>query len=137
MTPDKARAILKDAITTFTIPENKGARKTARPPRADRADISPLSAAALAAAIAQAEAHNPPEQRPMIKMQLLVPLVTGMAGPKLQEHGLPNVMMGVMQLQAVGQQDPVVGEGVQILTAATMGNPPADEVIAAYLAKLG
>ncbi len=73
----------------------------------------------------------------MIKMQLLVPLVTGMAGPKLQEHGLPNVMMGVMQLQAVGQQDPVVGEGVQILTAATMGNPPADEVIAAYLAKLG
>ena len=24
--------------------------------------------------IAQAEAHNPPEQRPMMKMQLLVPL---------------------------------------------------------------
>ena len=66
-----------------------------------------------------------------------VPLVTSLAGNKLQEHGLPNVMMGVMQLQAVGQQDPVVGEGVQILTAATMGNPPADDVIAAYLAKLG
>ena len=137
MTPDKARAILKDAITTFTIPENKGARKTARPPRADRADISPLSAAALAAAIAQAEAHNPPEQRPMMKMQLLVPLVTGMAGPKLQEYGLPNVMMGVMQIQAVGQQDPVVMEGVQLLTAATMGNVPDAATLQAFVAKCG
>ena len=71
----------------------------------------------------------------MMKMQLLVPLVTGMAGPKLQEHGLPNVMMGVMQIQAVGQQDPVVMEGVQLLTAATMGNVPDAAALQAFVAK--
>jgi hypothetical protein len=45
-------------------------------------------------------------------------------------------MMGVMQIQMVGQQDPLVAEGVKILTGATMGNPPGDDVIAAYLAKI-
>mgnify|MGYP001460427823 FL=1 len=69
-------------------------------------------------------------------MTTIVPLVTAMVGPKLQEHGLPNVMMGVMQIQMVGQQDPLVAEGVKILTGATMGNPPGDDVIAAYLAKI-
>ena len=69
-------------------------------------------------------------------MTTIVPLVTNMVGPKLQEHGLPNVMMGVMQIQMVGQSDPVVAEGVGLLTQATMGNPPPDEVITAYLAKL-
>ena len=57
----------------------------------------------------------------MGKMAKLMPIVTELAGGKLQEYGLPNVMMGVMQIQAVGQQDPVVMEGVQLLTAATMG----------------
>ena len=89
----------------------------------------------MQAAIAEAEAA-PPDQKAAIKMQKLIPLVTGMAGPKLQEHGLPNVMMGVMQLNMVGSQDAVVKEGVGILTQASMGNPPGDDIIAAYLAKL-
>ena len=115
MTPEKAKLILKETITLFSQPENQKR---------------------LTDALAEV-AQLPPEQQPMGKMAKLMPIVTELAGGKLQEYGLPNVMMGVMQLQAVGQQDPVVGEGVQILTAATMGNPPADEVIAAYLAKLG
>ena len=96
-----------------------------------------------------------------------MPLVTSLAGSKLQEYGLPNVMMGVMQvrlrthtpnppfvpqphrptppprlparpsqIQMVAGQDPVVGEGVQLLTACTMGNID-DAAIEAYLAKLG
>ena len=97
--------------------------------------IGRYSAAALEKAIEEANAA-PEDQKQMMKMQKLVSLITGMAGAKLQEHGLPNVMMGMMQLNMVGQQDPVVAEGVKILTGATMGNPPSDAEIAAYLAKL-
>ena len=38
----------------------------------------------------------------------MVPLVTQLAGAKLAEYGLPNVMMGVMQIQMVAGQDPLV-----------------------------
>lgn len=68
----------------------------------------------------------PPEQQAMARMQKLVPLVTELAGSKLSEYGLPNVMIGVMQLQSVAQQDPIVAEGVRILTSASMGNPVDD-----------
>ena len=71
-----------------------------------------------------------------MKMQLLVPLVTEMAGGKLAEYGLPNVMMGLMQIQMVAGQDPVVAEGVKILTACASGNVPDDATIAAYVAQL-
>ena len=73
----------------------------------------------------------------MGKMAKLMPIVTELAGGKLQEYGLPNVMMGVMQIQAVGQQDPVVMEGVQLLTAATMGNVPDAATLQAFVAKCG
>ena len=72
----------------------------------------------------------------MMKMQLLVPIITELAGGKMQEYGLPNVMMGVMQIQMVAGQDGVVAEGVGLLTQCSMGNIPADDVIKAYLAKL-
>ena len=99
MTPEKAKLILKETITLFSQPENQKR---------------------LTDALAEV-AQLPPEQQPMGKMAKLMPIVTELAGGKLQEYGLPNVMMGVMQIQAVGQQDPVVMEGVQLLTAATMG----------------
>ena len=102
MTPEKAKLILKETITLFSQPENQKR---------------------LTDALAEV-AQLPPEQQPMGKMAKLMPIVTELAGGKLQEYGLPNVMMGVMQIQAVGQQDPVVMEGVQLLTAATMGNVP-------------
>ena len=98
MTPEKAKLILKETITLFSQPENQQR---------------------LTDALAEV-AQLPPEQQPMGKMAKLMPIVTELAGGKLQEYGLPNVMMGVMQIQAVGQQDPVVMEGVQLLTAATM-----------------
>ena len=98
MTPEKAKLILKETITLFSRPENQKR---------------------LTDALAEV-AQLPPEQRPMGKMAKLMPIVTELAGGKLQEYGLPNVMMGVMQIQAVGQQDPVVMEGVQLLTAATI-----------------
>ena len=114
MTPEKAKVILKDAVTLFTLPANKDALMNA-----------------------VNEANQAPEaERGQKKMQLLIPIVTGMVGPKLQEHGLPNIMMGVMQIQMVSGQDPLVAEGVKILTAATMGNPPSDAEVSAYLAKL-
>jgi hypothetical protein len=72
----------------------------------------------------------------MLKMQLLIPLITEIAGGKLAEYGLPNVMMGVMQIQMVAGSDPLVSEGVQLLTQCAMGNIPEDEVIAAYTEKL-
>ena len=45
-------------------------------------------------------------------------------------------MMGVMQIQMVAGQDPLVGEGVQLLTKCTMGNID-DAAIQDYLGKLG
>merc|ERR1719162_1499820 len=69
-------------------------------------------------------------------MTKLIPLVTGMVGPKLMEHGLPNVMVGIMQIQSVAAQDPAIGEAVGILTSATMGNIPDQAVIDACVAKL-
>ena len=112
MTPEKAKLILKETITLFSQPENQKR---------------------LTDALAEV-AQLPPEQQPMGKMAKLMPIVTELAGGKLQEYGLPNVMMGVMQIQAVGQQDPVVMEGVQLLTAATMGNVP-DAATLASVAK--
>ena len=113
MTPEKAKLILKETITLFSQPENQQR---------------------LTDALAEV-AQLPPEQRPMGKMAKLMPIVTELAGGKLQEYGLPNVMMGVMQIQAVGQQDPVVMEGVQLLTAATMGNVPDAATLQAFVAK--
>ena len=114
MTPERAKMILKETITIFTLPEN-----TTR----------------LTAAIAQAN-QAPEDRKAMMKMQLLVPIITELAGGKMQEYGLPNVMMGVMQIQMVAGQDVVVAEGVGLLTQCSMGNIPADDVIKAYLAKL-
>ena len=68
MTVERAKLILKDAITLFTQADNK---------------------AALAKAVEECNAL-PEEQRQMGKMQKLIPLVTGMVGPKLVENGLPN-----------------------------------------------
>ena len=68
MTAERAKAILKDAITLFTTEANK---------------------TALAAAVAECNAL-PEQERQMAKMTKLIPLVTGMVGPKLMEHGLPN-----------------------------------------------
>ena len=113
MTPEKAKLILKETITLFSQPENQQR---------------------LTDALAEV-AQLPPEQQPMGKMAKLMPIVTELAGGKLQEYGLPNVMMGVMQIQAVGQQDPVVMEGVQLLTAATMGNVPDAATLQAFVAK--
>ena len=115
MTPEKAKLILKETITLFSQPENQKR---------------------LTDALAEV-AQLPPEQKPMGKMAKLMPIVTELAGGKLQEYGLPNVMMGVMQIQAVGQQDPVVMEGVQLLTAATMGNVPDAATLQAFVAKCG
>ena len=115
MTPEKAKLILKETITLFSQPENQKR---------------------LTDALAEV-AQLPPEQQPMGKMAKLMPIVTELAGGKLQEYGLPNVMMGVMQIQAVGQQDPVVMEGVQVLTAATMGNVPDAATLQAFVAKCG
>ena len=115
MTPEKAKLILKETITLFSQPENQKR---------------------LTDALAEV-AQLPPEQQPMGKMAKLMPIVTELAGGKLQEYGLPNVMMGVMQIQAVGQQDPVVMEGVQLLTAATMGNVPDAATLQAFVAKCG
>ena len=115
MTPEKAKLILKETITLFSQPENQQR---------------------LTDALAEV-AQLPPEQRPMGKMAKLMPIVTELAGGKLQEYGLPNVMMGGMQIQAVGQQDPVVMEGVQLLTAATMGNVPDAATLQAFVAKCG
>ena len=115
MTPEKAKLILKETITLFSQPENQKR---------------------LTDALAEV-AQLPPEQQPMGKMAKLMPIVTELAGGKLQEYGLPNVMMGVMQIQAVGQQDPVVMEGVQLLTAATMGNVPDTATLQAFVAKCG
>ena len=115
MTPERAKLILKDTIGIFTVPANQ-----------ER----------LTAAIAQANAA-PEDQKAMMKMQLLVPIITELAGAKMQEYGLPNVMMGVMQIQMVAGQDPDVKEGVTLLTQCSMGNVPADDVVQAYLAKLG
>ena len=115
MTAERAKLILKDTIGIFTVPANQ-----------ER----------LTAAIAQANAA-PEDQKAMMKMQLLVPIITELAGGKMAEYGLPNVMMGVMQIQMVAGQDPVVAEGVKLLTQCSMGNVPADDVVAGYLAKLG
>eukprot|EP00619_Florenciella_sp_RCC1007_P012245 CAMPEP_0205908612 /NCGR_PEP_ID=MMETSP1325-20131115/3334_1 /ASSEMBLY_ACC=CAM_ASM_000708 /TAXON_ID=236786 /ORGANISM="Florenciella sp., Strain RCC1007" /LENGTH=122 /DNA_ID=CAMNT_0053274837 /DNA_START=18 /DNA_END=386 /DNA_ORIENTATION=- len=113
MTPTRAKAILKDTIETLGTEENKAQIQN----------------------VLEQVKEAPPEEQPMKKMQLMVPLVTALAGNKLQEHGLPNVMMGVMQIQMVAGQDALVAEGVQLLTACTMGN--IDEAaIEAYLAKL-
>ena len=79
----------------------------------------------------------PADQQAMVKMQKLVPIITELAGGKMQEYGLPNVMMGVMQIQMVAGQDPVVAEGVGLLTKCSMGQVPDDATVAAYLAKLG
>lgn len=68
MTVERAKAILKDAIGLFTTEANK---------------------TALAAAVAECNAL-PEQERQMAKMTKLIPLVTGMVGPKLLEHGLPN-----------------------------------------------
>ena len=114
MTPEKAKAILKDTISVFSSEENQ---------------------ARLSAAVAECN-QAPEEQRGMMKMQKLIPIVTELAGGKMAEHGLPNVMMGVMQINMVAQQDPVVAEGVGLLTQCTMGNIPDDATIAAYVAKL-
>lgn len=109
MTVERAKSILKDTISTFAMPENRNR---------------------LQAAV-QEVLHLPPEQQPIAKMQRLIPIVTDIAGPKLAQHGLPNVMMGVMQLQQV--QDPLVSRGVQILTHASMGAPVSDAEIDEYL----
>lgn len=69
-------------------------------------------------------------------MQLMIPLITEIAGGKLAEYGIPNVMMGVMQIQMVAGSDPLVSEGVQLLTQCASGTIPDDDVIAAYAAKL-
>lgn len=50
--------------------------------------------------------------------------------------GLPNVMMGVMQIQMVAGQDPTVAEGVALLQQCVSGNIASDETIAAYAQKL-
>lgn len=109
MTVDRAKAILKDTIATFALPENR----------------SRLQAAV------QEVLHLPPEQQPIAKMQRLIPIVTEIAGPKLAQYGLPNVMMGAMMLQQVN--DPLVSRGVQILTSASMGAPVSDAEVDEYL----
>ena len=48
-----------------------------------------------------------------------------------------QVMMGVMQIQMVAGQDPVVAEGVGLLTQATMGNVPDPAALEAFVAKCG
>mmetsp|Transcript_35147 Transcript_35147/g.71655 ORF Transcript_35147/g.71655 Transcript_35147/m.71655 type:complete len:120 (-) Transcript_35147:2-361(-) len=114
MDVEKARLILKDVIQVFGVPENK-------------ARFMAANEQVLAA---------PQEQRAMMKMQILIPIVTELAGGKLAEHGLPNVMMGVMQIQMVAGSDPVVAEGVQLLTQCASGNIPDDAAIEAFSAKL-
>lgn len=104
---DRAKVILKDTIQTFVEPANR---------------------ARLQQAVDEAN-QSPPEQQAMARMQKLIPLVTEIAGSKLQQHGLPNVMFGVMQLQQVAAQDPLVAEGVRILTSASMGNPVDDNLV--------
>ena len=69
MTADRAKQILKETIQLFSLPENRSR---------------------LEAAIAEA-AQAPPDQQHFVKMQKLLPLITGMAGDKLREYGLPNV----------------------------------------------
>eukprot|EP00630_Chrysocystis_fragilis_P006850 CAMPEP_0197394270 /NCGR_PEP_ID=MMETSP1165-20131217/4785_1 /TAXON_ID=284809 /ORGANISM="Chrysocystis fragilis, Strain CCMP3189" /LENGTH=195 /DNA_ID=CAMNT_0042919957 /DNA_START=29 /DNA_END=617 /DNA_ORIENTATION=- len=115
MTVDRAKTILKDTIQTFVLPENR---------------------ARLQQAINEC-LELPPEQQQIAKMQKLIPIVTELAGSKLAEHGLPNVMFGVMQLQQVAKQDPLVGEGIRILTSASMGNPVDDSQLADYLQRIG
>merc|ERR1740138_1546742 len=115
MDPARAKLILKETIGLFSLPENQQK---------------------LMAAVAEANAA-PEEQRAMIKMQKLMPIVTELAGGKLAEFGLPNVMMGVMQIQMVAGQDPVVAEGVGLLTQATMGNVPDPAALEAFVAKCG
>ena len=114
MTVDRAKTILKATIELFSMPENR---------------------AKLEAALAEAM-QMPPEQQQFAKMQKLLPIITGLAGSKLQEFGLPNVMIGVMQLQSVAPQDPLVAEGVRLLTTAATGVPPSDAVVSDYLARL-
>ena len=45
-------------------------------------------------------------------------------------------MVGVMQLQSVAPEDPLIGEGVRLLTAAASGSPPSDDVVQDYLKRL-
>mmetsp|Transcript_1620 Transcript_1620/g.2142 ORF Transcript_1620/g.2142 Transcript_1620/m.2142 type:complete len:125 (-) Transcript_1620:1210-1584(-) len=115
MTVERARVILKDTIQTFSLPENRSR---------------------LEAAVHEAQ-QAPPEQQQLIKMQKLVPLITSIAGQKLQQYQIPNVMVGIMQLQSVAAQDKLVFEGIQLLTMSSMGNPPSDSTIASYLERLG
>mmetsp|Transcript_23697 Transcript_23697/g.76108 ORF Transcript_23697/g.76108 Transcript_23697/m.76108 type:complete len:140 (+) Transcript_23697:3398-3817(+) len=114
MTVERAKTILKETIELFSLPENR---------------------AKLEAAVQEA-ANAPPEHQQMLKLQKLLPLITGMAGGKLREYGLPNVMVGVMQLQSVAPMDPLIGEGVKLLTTAASGTPPSDDVVADYLKRL-
>jgi hypothetical protein len=55
---------------------------------------------------------------------------------KLAEYGLPNVMMGVMQIQMVAGSDPVVAEGVRLLSQCASGSIPDDATIDAFVGKL-
>uniref|UniRef100_A0A7S2C9Z7 Protein C10 n=1 Tax=Florenciella parvula TaxID=236787 RepID=A0A7S2C9Z7_9STRA len=114
MTPERAKNILRDTITTLGTAENK----------------------ARIQAVLDEVAAAPEEDQGMLKLSKMVPLVTELAGGKLQEYGLPNVMMGVVQIQMVAGQDPLVDEGVQLLTKCTMGNID-DAAIQDYLGKLG
>ncbi len=74
--------------------------------------------------------------RPILKMQLMLPMVTNLVGPKMAEYGFPNVMMGVFVIQALASQDPIIAEGVLLLTQCSAGNVPDDSTVAHFLEKL-
>ncbi|KAJ1459540.1 hypothetical protein M885DRAFT_613152 [Pelagophyceae sp. CCMP2097] len=114
MTVERAKLILREAIALFSLPEN---------------------VESLASATAKVNAA-PEEQRASMKMMLLIPIVTQMCQPKLIEHGIPNVMMGIFQIQAVAQEDTAVKAGVAFLTNASMGNLPDPEAVKAMVAQL-
>ena len=93
----------------------------------------------MQAAVAEAE-DLPQEESPAQvnpRSERLVPIITELAQGKMVENGLPNVMVGVMQMQMIAQGDPAIVEALQMITKTAMGSPPTDQALAATIAKLG
>jgi hypothetical protein len=80
MTPDAAKALLKEALETLLVPENKEQ---------------------LTAKLEEAKTAENPQ---MAKMQLVMPLVTSIMTPVMQNHNQPNVMMAVMAVNMCAAQ---------------------------------
>mmetsp|Transcript_26238 Transcript_26238/g.54026 ORF Transcript_26238/g.54026 Transcript_26238/m.54026 type:complete len:152 (+) Transcript_26238:130-585(+) len=144
MTPERAKNILRDTITTLGTAENKARiqavlDEVAAAPEEDQGMLKLSKMYRPRGPSPRHTVHSTPttiHHHRTAHCTNRVPLVTELAGGKLQEYGLPNVMMGVVQIQMVAGQDPLVDEGVQLLTKCTMGNID-DAAIQDYLGKLG